>query len=186
MSSLNESVPDRRLAGPEPADGTPGAQARWWQLLVDRIAGVAGVIAGVALIAMTVAVTYSVIARLLNVNATWPFPLESFASAWFAMAGAAYTAVKGGHVMAGISIARVLPQRGKGIVMEIQRVTVCAYLLLVLWTGAQATQDAIESHEVTNDLLQWPIWIVRLAIPVGAAAWLLVMVTLPHRRLREV
>lgn len=152
--------------------------------VADTVGMAAAAVAAAALIAMTGAVVYSVGARATGAAVTWPFDLEVFTAVWLAMVGAAYTARQGAHVTAGISLGRWLRGRAGRVLQELRILVVCAYLTVITWTGVVQAHKALSAHEVTNDTLRWPVWVAELAIPVGAAAWLIV-VLLSRRDLGE-
>lgn len=152
--------------------------------IADAIGLAAAAVASAALVAMTGAVVYAVCARAVGAAVTWPFDLEVFTAVWLAMVGAAYTARQGAHVTAGISLARWVRGPAGRVLQELRVLVVCAYLAVITWTGVVQAQKALSAHEATNDALRWPVWVAEIAVPIGAAAWL-VVVLLSRRELGE-
>jgi TRAP-type C4-dicarboxylate transport system permease small subunit len=127
-------------------------------------------LAGVLTIVLAASILLGIILRQLSVNNAWTYDLDHFSLVWLAFIGAAYTGYLGGHVTAGISIERLL-SRGKVLLLLVRFVIVAGFLILFIWSGYLQFHSSWLSHETTVDIFQWPVWIAKLAIPVGCAAW---------------
>ncbi|MGH3629814.1 MAG: TRAP transporter small permease [Sciscionella sp.] len=134
-------------------------------------------VGSLCLVALMVAVIYAIVARWTGADEGWTFEIEKFGSAWVAMVGAAYTASRGGHVTAGIALERYVGGRAKLVLQTARQLVVVLYLVVLFWISGQQALSSFQLNQTTIDSLHWPIWLGQVAIPLGALAWLLALLT---------
>ncbi len=104
---------------------------------------------------------------LLRINTSWAQELTIYLFVWMAKFGAAYGVRTGIHVGVDVLVNRLAPQG--------RRATILFGLLSgALFTGLIAAFGAefvfeLSSTSSTSEVLELPIWIVYLAIPLGSA-----------------
>jgi TRAP-type C4-dicarboxylate transport system permease small subunit len=135
-----------------------------------------GVIAGLALVVLSASILYGVTLRMLGLEDIWSFDLDIFVMIWFGMVGAAYTAHLDSHVTAGIALERRWT-RAAGTLRIVRFTLTAIYLLALVLFGVILTWQSFESHTTTWDLALWPEWVAQAAVPVGALAWLIVILS---------
>ncbi|MGH8600972.1 MAG: TRAP transporter small permease [Burkholderiales bacterium] len=133
-----------------------------------------GVIAGLALVILSASILYGVTLRMLGIEDIWSFDLDIFVMIWFGMVGAAYTAHLDSHVTAGIALERRWT-RAAGTLRILRFILTAIYLLALAFFGVILTWQSFQSHTTTWDLALWPEWVAQAAVPVGALAWLAVI-----------
>lgn len=103
---------------------------------------------------------------LLRINLSWAQELCIFMFVWMAKFGAAYGVRTGIHVGVDVLVNRLAPARRKAMILF-------GLLAGALFTGVIATLGGImvwkigHTSQVSSDL-EWPMWIVYLAIPLGS------------------
>lgn len=136
----------------------------------------AGIIAGLALVVLSASILYGVTLRMLGIEDMWSFDLDIFVMIWFGMVGAAYTAHLDSHVSAGIALERRWTQAA-GTLRILRFILTAIYLLALTFFGIILTWQAFQAHTTTWDLALWPEWVAQAAVPVGAFAWLAVILS---------
>lgn len=131
-----------------------------------------------ALVVVVLANLDTAYARAVNSPVNEAFEIDAFAGVWLGLGAAAYCQARHSHIDAGISLHRLLPWRATRNVFGVLRtIMVAAFLLLLGWTGWQQFTQVLSSGERTLDTIAWPVWPSVLAVPVGALAWLVVLLT---------
>lgn len=151
-----------------------GANGTEAETRLSRLVGrFAAWVAGVALVALSAAILYGVVLRAAKITDTWSYDFDVFVMVWFGMIGAAYTAYLNSHVTAGIALERYWERAANALRLARFALT-SLYLLALVFFGIFLTWQAYTSHSRTFDLAMWPNWVPLFAVPVGAAAWLVV------------
>ena len=104
---------------------------------------------------------------LLTINTSWAQELTIYMFVWMAKFGAAYGVRTGIHVGVDVLVNRLDERRRRGFILF-------GLLAGALFTGTIAALGADFVYELsdtssTSEVLELPIWIVYLAIPVGSA-----------------
>lgn len=104
---------------------------------------------------------------LLTLNTSWAQELTIYMFVWMAKFGAAYGVRTGIHVGVDVLVNRLDERRRRGFILF-------GLLAGALFTGFIAVLGADFVHELsdtssTSEVLELPIWIVYLAIPLGSA-----------------
>ncbi|MEX6505880.1 TRAP transporter small permease [Jiella sp. M17.18] len=139
----------------------------------DRLAGAVGHIGMVALLALTAGIILGIVLRWVRIDNSWTYDLDLFALVWVAFAGAVMTARFDRHVTSGIAIERMVEGPLRLAFRIVRVVIVVGFLVLLTVSAWRDTLSSFSTHETTIDVVQWPVWIAKAAIPVGAAFWAL-------------
>lgn len=131
----------------------------------------AGLVAALATLVLAASVLLGIILRWLSIDNTWAYDLDHFVLIWLAFVGAAYTGYRGAHVTAGISLEHLF-KRGALALAVLRFVIVAAFLAVLIYSGASLSYFSWTFHELTSDAAEWPVWVAKLALPVGSIAWL--------------
>ena len=104
---------------------------------------------------------------LLSINLSWAQELTIFMFVWMAKFGAAYGVRTGIHVGVDVLVNRLNPARRKPVILF-------GLLAGALFTGVIAAFGAnfvwhLSQTDQTTPDLEWPAWIVYLAIPLGSS-----------------
>ena len=102
---------------------------------------------------------------LASINLSWAQELATYMFVWMAKFGAALGVRTGIHVGVDIFINRLTPAARKPVI-------VFAMLCGALFTGVIGTLGAVYVYELDPDEvspeLEWPSWMIYLAIPLGS------------------
>lgn len=131
----------------------------------------AGAVAAVITIVLAASVLLGIVLRSIAIDNAWTFDLDTFCLIWLAFLGAAYTGYRGAHVTPGISLEHLFG-RGAILLAVLRFVIVAGFLGVFVYSGYQQFHSSLLFNEKTLDIAQWPVWIAKLALPVGAVAWL--------------
>lgn len=104
---------------------------------------------------------------LLAIDTSWAQELTIYLFVWMAKFGAAYGVRTGIHVGVDLLVNRLAPQRQRALILF-------GLLAGATFTGVIAALGADFVYELsdtssTSEVLELPIWIVYLAIPLGSA-----------------
>lgn len=135
----------------------------------ERIAAVLAAVAGGLILAMSLWITYDVLARyLLDVASPWSFDLSEYSLVWITFLGAPWVLMQDRHVRIEILVdALPVPaQRVLGVTVSVVAILVCA--ILTWRTGIAAVEY------LRNDIMMPRIWrIPRIwpyaVVPIGSA-----------------
>jgi TRAP-type C4-dicarboxylate transport system permease small subunit len=102
---------------------------------------------------------------LASINLSWAQELATYMFVWMAKFGAALGVRTGIHVGVDVFVNRLTPEARKPVI-------VFAMLCGALFTGVIGTLGAVYVYELDPDQvspeLEWPSWIIYLAIPLGS------------------
>jgi TRAP-type C4-dicarboxylate transport system permease small subunit len=108
---------------------------------------------------------YAVYLRLAAINLSWAQELATYMFVWMAKFGAALGVRTGIHVGVDVFVKKLTPAARKPVI-------VFAMLCGALFTGVIGTLGAVYVYELDPDdvspELEWPSWIIYLAIPLGS------------------
>ena len=121
--------------------------------------------AGVHQFLLLKAVANAVYSWLASINLSWAQELATYMFVWMAKFGAALGVRTGIHVGVDVFVNRLTPAGRKPVI-------VFALLCGALFTGVIGTLGAIYVHRLDPDQvspeLEWPSWMIYLAIPLGS------------------
>ncbi|MDA3921838.1 MAG: TRAP transporter small permease [Salinisphaera sp.] len=134
------------------------------------IAQAAGILASVVLLVLAASVLLGILLRSISIDNSWTYDLDTFCLIWLAFLGAAYTGYRAAHVTSGISLEHIF---GGALVLTLVRFMIVAgFLIVFVRSGYAQWHSSWLFGETTLDVVQWPVWVAKLALPVGGVAWL--------------
>lgn len=137
--------------------------------VLAHIADVLGHVASFILLLLTLGIVLGIVLRWTGIDNSWTYDFDIFTLVGASFIGATYTALRGRHVTAGIAIENVI---GRGTLLAFLRfIIVVGFLLLLTMSGYWETVSSFQTHETTIDVDQWPMWIAKASLPVGALGW---------------
>jgi C4-dicarboxylate transporter, DctQ subunit len=171
------SAADGEPAGQPRANGRTGLALTW---VTGRLADGTGHLAGVTLLVLTISIVLGITLRILHIDNSWTFDLDLFSLVWLAFSGAVLTSLRNHHVTAGIALENIF---GRGTLLGLLRFgIVAAFLVMFIVSGCRQAVTSFVTHETTLDVVEWPVWVAKAALPVGATFWLIAEV---HKLLRR-
>lgn len=167
-----------------PSVNTPaGARFRMalgLQQLTGRLAEATGHLAAVTLLVLSFTIILGITLRILRIDNYWTYDLDLFSLVWLSFVGAVLTSLRNHHVTAGIALENMLG--GRGTVLTILRFAIVGgFLVMFFISGYRQALTSFFTHETTIDVVEWPVWIAKAALPLGAALWLVAEI---HKLLR--
>ncbi|CAG9001602.1 MAG: hypothetical protein CENE_03625 [Candidatus Celerinatantimonas neptuna] len=139
------------------------------QQLTGIIARLTGVIAALSLLLLTCSIILGISLRQFKIDNSWTYDLDLYCLVWLAFSGAVTTALHRRHVTAGIALENMFG-RSRGLII-IRFLIILGFLIILTIAGLNQAAESWQMHEVTLDVVQWPVWIAEIAIPIGAAIW---------------
>jgi TRAP-type transport system small permease protein len=152
--------------------------------VIGRVARAASTMAGVAVLAIVVLITYDVLMRhFLNEPQLFVDEVASFLQILIIFGGLAYTFRTGGHVRVDLLTTRLSGRarawlRAAGLALSL------AFLVIVIWTTAQSALTAYRYGRVSTVML-YPLWLPMLVIPLGLALLGVIMLLALAQQLRR-
>ena len=186
----NDPPEDSAGSGSEAQDTPVGGQApgpsiriiEFINTATGRLAAATGHLAAAALLVLAATIILGIILRVLRIDNYWTYDLDLFSLVWLAFVGAVLTSLREHHVTAGIALENMLG--GRGTVLNILRfAVVTAFLVIFAVSGYRQAYTSFVTHETTIDVVAWPVWIAKAALPLGAVLWLAAEI---HKFLRRV
>jgi TRAP-type C4-dicarboxylate transport system permease small subunit len=181
--------PGNNTTGSQPAEGGDpvGKPAAWRGIAVRLAAGTryladgAGHLAAVTLLVLSFSIVLGITLRIVHIDNSWTYDLDLFSLAWLAFIGTVLTSLRDHHVTAGIALENFLG--GRGTLLSLLRFAiVAAFLLLFIVSGYRQAVSSFVTHETTLDVVEWPVWVEKAALPLGAVLWLVAEI---HKLLRR-
>jgi C4-dicarboxylate transporter DctQ subunit len=111
--------------------------------------------------------TYEVVARYFFTKPTsWAAELSQMCLIWGTLLAMAYLLSKRQHIQVD-AVVQLLPTYLVRIVDVVVLIIVGVFAAVVTWYGFEIFYDSFTRGRTTGSLLNIPIWIVELAVPVG-------------------
>ncbi|QBF29838.1 TRAP transporter small permease [Thalassococcus sp. S3] len=131
---------------------------------LSRIAGLAAAI----LLAFTGAMlTYEVIARYFFVRPTiWAAELSQLCLIWGCLLAMAHVLHLRRHITVN-AVTNLLPSSGQKICAALSLIAVIVFSLIVMIWGWDIFHESFVRGRTTGSLLNLPVWIAELSVPVG-------------------
>lgn len=151
--------------------------------MIARAAGVAGLLAGFATLAIVLLISYDVGMRyFFNQPQVFVDELASFLELLVVFGGAAYTFRVGGHVRVDLLTGHLVPAARARLRVGTLGLG-AAFLGLVIWVTTQSAITAFNYGRVSAVML-YPLWLPMLLIPAGLALMALVMAAALARQVK--
>lgn len=120
---------------------------------IDRLSGFMGSIAGWAMLLVSVAMVYEVMARYLGKPTTWVVEVSGYSMVFFTFFSAAYGLRVGSHIQVDILILK-MNRRTRNVLGIFNYLFILALSLLFLFYSAADLKDALEFGERSSTLLR--------------------------------
>jgi TRAP-type C4-dicarboxylate transport system permease small subunit len=143
-----------------------------------------GHLAAVTILLLAFSIIIGIALRILRIDNYWTYDLDLFALVWLAFIGAVLTSLKEHHVTAGIALENMLGGRGRFLNL-LRFVIIATFLVMFAVSGYRLASSSFITHETTIDVVEWPVWIAKAALPLGAVLWLAAEIHKLLRRLTE-
>jgi C4-dicarboxylate transporter, DctQ subunit len=141
------------------------------QAVTGRLADGAGHLAAATLLILALSIVLGISLREVHIDNSWTYDLDLYMLAWLSFIGAVLTSLRDHHVTAGIALENLVG--GRGTLLGIVRFAVVAtFLVMFTISGFRQAYSSFVTNETTLDVVQWPVWIAKTALPLGAALWL--------------
>ncbi|HEX3177767.1 MAG TPA: TRAP transporter small permease [Methylomirabilota bacterium] len=148
-----------------------------------RLARLAATVAGLAVLAIVLLITYDVLMRFLfEQPQLFVDEAASFLEVLVIFGGLAFAFRTGAHVRVDL-ITTHLPPRARARLRAVGLLIGLVFLGIVIWTTAQSALTAFRYGRVSAVML-YPLWLPMLLIPLGLALFAVVMVVALARQLR--
>jgi TRAP-type C4-dicarboxylate transport system permease small subunit len=151
--------------------------------VIGRLARSASTLAGVAVLAIVLLITYDVAMRFFfEQPQLFVDEVASFLELFVIFGGLAYTFRTGGHVRVDLLTGH-LPGRARARLRVVGLVLGLVFLAIVIWTTAQSALTAYRYGRVSAVML-YPLWAPMALIPLGLALLAGVMLVAVSAQLR--
>ena len=147
----------------------PGRTAR----LIEALNHYCAVFASALFVAAGVMLTYEVIARYFFIKPTrWAAELSQMCLIWGSLLAMAWLLRQRSHIQVD-AVVRLLPDAVVRVLDSLVMLIVILFSAVCGWFGFKIFHDSFVRGRTTGSLLDLPIWITELAVPVGFALLLL-------------
>jgi C4-dicarboxylate transporter DctQ subunit len=152
--------------------------------LIRRAADVAGLLAGLATLAIVLLVSHDIFMRsVLGQPQLFTDELASFLQVILIFAGAAYTFHAGGHVRVDLVTGAIRPA-ARARLRVLTLLLGLVFLAIVIWVTAQSALSAYRYGRVSAVML-YPLWLPMAFIPAGLTLLALAMAQVLVRQVRR-
>ncbi len=127
-------------------------------------------LAGAALVAMMALVSADVIARyIFNAPLTFQFELTTnYLMVMVATLALPWCSRRGAFIRLSV-IGRFLSVRGRNLLYAFNAVLAAAVLLAIAWFAGVRTFDKYMGGDATFGVIDWPVWLSLIWVPIGCA-----------------
>ncbi len=149
----------------------------------DRLSRTGGVVGGALAIVMMLTIGREVIGRyFFNAPTSWVVELDGYLLVALVYLGGGYILQNDGHIRVDLVYSRLSP-RTRAVADLFGLALAVPFLGFVIWQGGLLTWYSWvqRDHSVVMD---WPLWLPELAVPVGAILLLLQVLAIATRRAR--
>ena len=137
--------------------------------VLDRLVNALAWLAATMFVTAGAMLTYEVVARRVFTAPTrWAAELSQYCLIWGSLLAMAWVLRERRHIAVSAGLA-LLPAAGRRLADLFALLAVLALSLVVTWYGFAIFWDSFERGRTTGSLLNLPVWIVELAVPVGFA-----------------
>lgn len=138
---------------------------------LDALYGLCGVLAALALLGIFLVMMAQMILRQFAIQFPGATDLTGYLCVMVGFMGLAWTFRQGELIRVGLLVENLPP--GKRRVMEIFALSIAAIMVAyITWWSWHDAMFSLEIEEVAQGSVAYPLWIPKLAIPVGAGVLL--------------
>ena len=137
-----------------------------WQI-IDSINTAAALTAGGLMLLVALFMSYEAFARhLFNRPTSWVMSISILVFMWFPFLTTGYGIQKSKHVSCDVFVSR-MPARFSLPLKMATDLSSVIFILALGWYGYEAFLEAWVMDSMSEGLVRYPMWLLRLAIPVG-------------------
>ena len=149
------------------------SRLRFFLQAVDTINEWTGKIVAWLIIPMVLLATYEVILRyVFNRPTIWVWEVNQWLMAGLTILMGGYILLKGGHVVVDVFVVKLSP-RTRAMVDLVTSVLFFISIGLLLWGGTSQALESLAKREASGTIFRGPIYIVKMAWPLGVFLLLL-------------
>ncbi len=138
---------------------------------LDALYGLCGVLAALALLGIFLVMMAQMILRQFAIQFPGATDLTGYLCVMVGFLGLAWTFRKGELIRVGLLVENLPPPKRR--VMEIFALTIAAVMVAyIVWWSWHDAMFSLEIEEVAQGSVAFPLWIPKLAIPIGAGVLL--------------
>ncbi|MDO5632373.1 MAG: TRAP transporter small permease [Paracoccus sp. (in: a-proteobacteria)] len=135
--------------------------------VADRLSWTAAQLAKVGVVAMTVLLTYEVIARyFLRAPTHWTSDVATTTMIWLTFLAMGYC-LREGHMIRITAVIGQLPAGGRKAAEALSLVAILLFSIFVIWIASRAMMNGIAFGRRQPSMLRMPTWIAELPIVLG-------------------
>jgi len=136
-------------------------------LLADGLSGIAARLSQAGIVAMTVLLTYEVLARyVFGAPTHWTSDVATTTMIWLTFLAMGYC-LREGHMIRITAVIGLLPPTGRKLAEALSLVAILLFSVFVLWITTRAMADSIAFGRRQPSMLRMPTWIAELPIVLG-------------------
>lgn len=134
---------------------------------IDRLSRLSAIIASVLFVVAGAMLTYEVVARYYFIKPTrWAAELSQMCLIWGSLLAMAWLLRQRNHIQVD-AVVRLLPAPVTRVLDSLVMIIIAVFSGITAWYGFLIFHDSFVRGRTTGSLLDLPIWITELAIPVG-------------------
>lgn len=151
---------------------TAGRQQRAFAL-ADGLSLAASRLSGLGIMAMTILLTYEVVARyIFRAPTHWTSDVATTTMIWLTFLAMGYC-LRDGHMIRITAVIGQLPPFGRKLAEALSLVAIITFSIFVIWISTWALVDSIAFGRRQPSMLRMPSWIAELPIVIGFVILLL-------------
>lgn len=140
---------------------------------IDFITDIAGAASGWSILFVGLITLYEVMMRsLFKAPTIWVTDISTYTLVWFCFMTAAYGQKSGSHIEVDVLTHPLLP-RAKSIMHLASNALVFLYVVIFAYFGWQMVLESYQRHQVTPNLLHFPVWLIQLGLGIGTTVLVL-------------
>lgn len=137
--------------------------------LADGLSRVAARLSEFGIVAMTVLLTYEVVARyVFRAPTHWTSDVATTVMIWLTFLAMGYC-LREGHMIRITAVIGHLPPAGRKAAEALSLIAILAFSVFVIWVASRAMMDSIAFGRRQPSMLRMPTWIAELPIILGFA-----------------
>lgn len=145
--------------------------------MIDRLIEVIGTCVSYLIIPLTLVMCYEIIMRYaFNAPTLWSWDICMYLGGLMIILGGAYTHLHKGHVAVEFLMEKWQP-KNQVLLQLILSPFLIFPMVILIWYGWEAAWQSIKVDEHFSSLWEPPIYPLRMAIPLGAALFLLQIIS---------
>jgi len=134
---------------------------------IDWLSIIGGWLAGIFILLMSLIVFYEVVSRyVFNSPTIWSLEITEYLVVLAGFTGAAYVLKENRHIVVDV-LTSMLVEKTRTALQVVVSLLMLTFSIMLFWFGLQVLLTSLVRHEVSYSLLRFPMWVPKLAIPLG-------------------